>query len=194
MKEQIETQIDEGVLSRWSRRKQEARVADESTEVVEVAEVDSALMPVVEQEVQLTDADMPPLDSLDSSSDFSGFLSPKVSEQLRQMALRKLFHAAVFNTTDGLDDYAEDYTSFEKLGDIITSDMRFEQAMDEERRLEKERLAEIAEIEQEKESELAQATSADDDRGQVEDIMEDAKEGLSEETPDDEFDESEIEV
>ncbi|MCP4992832.1 MAG: hypothetical protein GY934_03455, partial [Gammaproteobacteria bacterium] len=28
-----------------------------------------------------------------------------------------------FNVCDGLDDYAEDFNGFEKLGDIITSDM-----------------------------------------------------------------------
>ena len=40
------------------------------------------------------------------------------------MALRKLFHLPQFNFRDGLDDYAEDYTNFEPLGDIITADMR----------------------------------------------------------------------
>ena len=39
-----------------------------------------------------TDADMPPLESLSADSDFTGFLSPKVSESLRRAALRKLFH------------------------------------------------------------------------------------------------------
>ncbi|MES9897176.1 MAG: DUF3306 domain-containing protein, partial [Candidatus Thiodiazotropha endolucinida] len=50
--------------------------------------------------------------------------SPRVSDQLRQVALRKLFHSAAFNVCDGLDDYAEDFTSFEKLGDVMTADLR----------------------------------------------------------------------
>ena len=40
----------------------------------------------------------------------------KVSESLRRLALRKLFHGADFNIRDGLDDYDGDYTSFVKLG------------------------------------------------------------------------------
>jgi hypothetical protein len=51
-------------------------------------------------------------------------MSSGVSDELRNLALRKLFHASVFNIRDGLDEYDEDYTSFEKLGDIVTSDMK----------------------------------------------------------------------
>ena len=36
------------------------------------------------------DADMPPIESLDAESDYTGFLSPGVSDALRQAALRKL--------------------------------------------------------------------------------------------------------
>lgn len=71
-----------------------------------------------------TDADMPPLESLGEASDYRGFLSEKVSESLRKAALRKLFHGSAFNVTDGLDEYAEDFTRFEALGDIVTADMR----------------------------------------------------------------------
>ena len=63
----------------------------------------------------LGDADMPPLDSLGPESDYSGFLSPGVSEELRRLALRKLFHSPLFNVTDGLDDYDDDFTSFAVL-------------------------------------------------------------------------------
>ncbi len=67
---------------------------------------------------------MPAISSLDETSDYSGFLSEKVSEALRRQALRKLFHSQCFNVCDGLDDYAEDFVSFAKLGEIVTSDMR----------------------------------------------------------------------
>ena len=76
---------------------------------------------------------MPPLDSLDENSDYSGFLSPGVSERLRRRALRKLFMSAVFNIRDGLDDYDEDFTNFEALGDIVTSDMRHQAEAEAER-------------------------------------------------------------
>jgi len=116
---------DEGFLSRWSRRKLES----EETDVGDPAEVapsdalaqspgDQAPAPV------LTDEDMPPLEELGEESDYSGFLSPGVSEALRQAALRRLFSSPKFNVCDGLDDYAEDYTKFAPLGDVITADMR----------------------------------------------------------------------
>ena len=71
-----------------------------------------------------TDADMQPIESLQPDSDYAAFLSPKVSEKLRRMALRKLFQLPHFNICDGLDDYAEDYRNFAPLGDIVTADMR----------------------------------------------------------------------
>ena len=72
----------------------------------------------------LTDADMPPVESLHFDSDFTGFLSPEVSEDLRRLALRKLFHSPALNVVDGLDEYADDFTKFEPLGNLITADMR----------------------------------------------------------------------
>jgi hypothetical protein len=107
---------EEPFISRWSRRK----LAEE-----EALPATPAEPPRAEPPPALTDADMPPLESLDEESDYSGFLSPKVSEALRQQALSKLFRSTCFNVCDGLDDYAEDFSSFEKLGDLITSDLRF---------------------------------------------------------------------
>lgn len=75
-------------------------------------------------EPALTDADMPPLEDLDADSDYSGFLSRGVSESLRNQALKKLFFSGPFNVVDGLDDYAEDFTQFAALGDIVTAEMR----------------------------------------------------------------------
>ena len=85
------------------------------------------------EEKALTDEDMPPLDALDEDSDYSGFLSPGVSEALRRRALRKLFSSAVFNIPDGLDDYDDDFTSFAALGDIVTSDMKHQAEVEAER-------------------------------------------------------------
>ncbi len=112
---------DESLLDRWSRRKRE--VAMEASDVGERAAVPAAEVPTQAQ-AELTDADMPPLESLDEHADYSGFFSPKVSEALRQQALQKLFRSACFNVCDGMDDYADDFTQFEKLGEVITADMR----------------------------------------------------------------------
>ena len=72
----------------------------------------------------LTDEDMPDVASMDENSDYSGFMSEGVSEELRKIALRKLFSGVGFNIRDGLDDYDDDFRSFAALGDIITSDMK----------------------------------------------------------------------
>jgi len=75
--------------------------------------------------VLLTDADMPPLDSLGPDSDYSGFLSRGVSQALRRQALRRLFTSPHLNIVDGLDDYAEDFTGLAPLGDTVTAEMRY---------------------------------------------------------------------
>lgn len=140
MKEQLHADLaedGEGFLSRWSRRKHEA--SDASEEVHEPA------MAIEPEPPPLTDADMPPIDSLDEGSDYSGFFSPGVSEELRQLALRKLFRSAAFNLRDGLDDYDDDFTTFAKLGDIVTREMRVRQAIDAAREKAKAALAEAGE-------------------------------------------------
>jgi len=71
-----------------------------------------------------TDADMPPLETLHAGSDFSAFMSPGVSDALRQAALRKLFRLPKFNVIDPLDDYNEDFRTFAPLGEIVTAEMR----------------------------------------------------------------------
>ena len=102
-------------LRRWSERKVRAKEAN----------LPAVTEPATEAPIkELTDADMPPLETLDEKSDYSGFFTPKVSEALRRQALRKLFHTPAFNITDGLNDYDEDYTSFAALGSIVTQEMR----------------------------------------------------------------------
>ncbi|MEE4375970.1 MAG: DUF3306 domain-containing protein [Candidatus Competibacteraceae bacterium] len=113
-----ETTGDESFFRRWSARKQQLVQPEiQAPKTVDNAQIEPPAP-------ALTDADMPPLESLNEQSDYSGFFSPKVSTELKRLALRKLFHSASFNVTDGLDDYAEDFTQFAALGDIITQDMR----------------------------------------------------------------------
>jgi hypothetical protein len=137
----MSTASKESALSRWSRRKQEAAKTP-SVDLQEppdaaVASLSTPLSDeVVQEPVPLTDADMPDIESLAEDSDFTGFMSPGVSDELRNLALRKLFHAPVFNIRDGLDEYDEDYTTFEKLGDIVTCDMKHQIEVQERKRLE----------------------------------------------------------
>lgn len=151
-------QEQEAVLSRWSRRKlqteEESKREDTILEAAEATDDQANLqaLEVDEAPPVLTDDDMPPIESLHEDSDFSMFMSSGVSDKLRNMALRKMFHAPVFNIRDGLDEYDDDFTSFEPLGDIVTSDMKHQIEMLEKKQLEEAELkpdGELVDAEQE---------------------------------------------
>ena len=110
----------ESLLARWSRRKRQGDRSPEERD--RTSEPNSPLgseksAPVSREPAAPPpgDSDMPPLESLGPESDYSGFMSPEVSEELRRLALRKLFHSPLYNITDGLDDYDDDFTSFAVL-------------------------------------------------------------------------------
>ncbi|MFW2374356.1 MAG: DUF3306 domain-containing protein [Gammaproteobacteria bacterium] len=146
MSDKHEKQVPgEDLLQRWSRRK----IMTQSAEAVDVAADLALVQPMTAQhQANKTDADMLPLEQLTEDSDYSDFLCSGVSDALRKLALRKLFHMPVMNVVDGLDDYAEDYTNFAPLGDIVPHEMK--------RMLEREKAKQLAEAEQ-----LAQATDDD---------------------------------
>ena len=131
-----ETGEPESLLVRWSRRKRQAHPdAEERGETAPAAPAPAApqpppAAPSQEDAAPLGDADMPPLESLGPESDYRGFMSPGVSEELRRLALRKLFHSPLFNITDGLDDYDDDFTSFEVLREAFHAKHRRSAAPD----------------------------------------------------------------
>ncbi len=166
----MSTGAKESRLSRWSRLKQESATAlpDDPDALAVAGEVslDTPVSEEVEQEpAPLTDADMPDLDSLGEDSDFTGFMSPGVSDELRNLALRKLFHAPVFNIRDGLDEYDEDYTSFEKLGDIVTCDMKHQIEVQERKLREAQELEDQAKAEAEAQLQDSDEMDDEDDAG-----------------------------
>ena len=126
----VRQDADEYFTDRWSRRKLAAHRGESldgtlpAAHAAGSAQQEASTVVNVAPAQQLTDADMPPLDSLDADSDFSLFMAPGVSEQLRTLALRKLFHLPAFNVTDGLNDYDEDFTQFAGLGDVVTQEMK----------------------------------------------------------------------
>ena len=94
---------NEAFLARWSRRKQEqAAEAREPAPVAKEAE-----------------KPLPPVESLTPDSDFSVFMRPKVKEELRRMALKKLFRDPHFNVADPFEPFSGDWT----LGEPIPSEM-----------------------------------------------------------------------
>lgn len=142
---------NEGFVSRWSRRKQQVAKEQEIKDVSDNLNAEEAL---VEEEVvdpeqlkaeklealnKLTDEDMPDVETLNEDSDFSGFMSTSVSEGLRRMALKKLFMGKSYNFRDGLDEYDDDYTKFEKMpSNMVTSDMKHMIEVEAKRKREKE--------------------------------------------------------
>ena len=96
---------------------------------------------------------MPDLATIDEKTDMRGFFSPKVSAELRQLALRKMFHLPVYNIRDGLNDYDDDYTTFTSLGNTVTAEMRYRQKVAE--RLQKEKEEKLQQLEAEAKQQLA---------------------------------------
>lgn len=113
----------QNLSARFEARKQGV-VAEEIAD--EKLEIEAQQSEITAKINQLTDADMPDLKTLDEDSDYSMFLSEKVTPALRKKALRKLFLSSKINVLDGLNDYDENYTNFAGLGDVIPYDLKQE--------------------------------------------------------------------
>ena len=101
-------------LSRWSRLKKEAREAPAATPAPAAPEARAEEPAPV----------LPPLDKLTLESDFRGFFHPKVDEDVRRAALRKLFADPHFNVMDGLDTYIDDYSKTEPIPAAMLAGMK----------------------------------------------------------------------
>ena len=112
-----------GFLSRWARRKEQARAG---VEVAPEPPTDSALVgaetpiePVPPQAPAPTVGDaaaaaqplptMADVAMLSHESDYSRFVVSGVDEGVKRAAMRKLFSDPHFNVMDGLDTYIDDY-------------------------------------------------------------------------------------
>lgn len=127
---------DEGFLSRWSRRSTLTRQGHEEPEppaAVESVVVESARPPAEAVRIdartgkpydELTDEDMPPIESLDQSSDLSVFLAKNVSPLLRMKAFSRVFHSPEYNQYCLCAEYADDYTQFTPLGSVVPHDLK----------------------------------------------------------------------
>jgi hypothetical protein len=108
----------EGFLRRWSRRKAEARgpaapPAAASSEFPEpvLASPQQTPEPAADAPAPIDPKDLPDIESLDASSDFTVFMRPGVPEHLRTLALRKLWRSdPIFSKLDGMVEYGGDYT------------------------------------------------------------------------------------
>jgi hypothetical protein len=101
----------EPFLSRWSRRKEEAR---EAPPPAKQQEADAKAPP----------PELPPIESLTPDSDYRPFFHPKVDEDVRRSALKKLFSDPRFNVMDGLDVYIDDYSKSEAIPPEMLAGMK----------------------------------------------------------------------
>ena len=76
------------------------------------AAADEAAPPADDAAAELPDiAKLPDIDSLTKGSDYTGFMRDGVPDKVRRLALRKLWASdPVFNYTDGMAEYDEDYS------------------------------------------------------------------------------------
>jgi hypothetical protein len=85
----------ETFLTRWSRLKREQPPAEKKDETPAPA--------------------LPPVDKLTPESDFKGFMHPKVTDELRRLALKKLFSDPHFRAMDPFEPYSIDLTVAESI-------------------------------------------------------------------------------
>lgn len=134
---------DSGFLSRWSRRKvqarqgvalEESRTAEGPAAPVAAAVTDTAVAPAqpaaasasaprdtaATPSTEPVDARPPAptmadVATLTRESDFSRFVAPDVDGAVKNAALKKLFTDPHFNVMDGLDTYIDDYSKPDPL-------------------------------------------------------------------------------
>jgi hypothetical protein len=111
---------DENFLSRWSRRKSQARVSTPEAEAPPDAQspppAAAGAAPGAAPRPDEPKA-LPPVDSLTTESDFSPYMAPEVDADLRRKALKTLFADPRFNTMDMMDVYVDDYSKPDPLPD-----------------------------------------------------------------------------
>lgn len=121
----------EGLLTRWSRLKAEAKStpSDAPSETTEAtasparsSETSSGEPMTTPPKSEPVLADMD-LDALDATSDYSKFMGSSVPADVRSKALRKLWTSdPMFSIHDGLDDCCGDYTDAQwAVGTIATA-------------------------------------------------------------------------
>ena len=116
----------ENFLARWTRLKKEAREQPAEKPQPKPEAVDSKA------------PELPPLDKLTFDSDYRAFFHPKVDEDVRRAALKKLFSDARFNVMDGLDVYIDDYSKSEPIPAAMLAQLKQAQRILEWARGEKE--------------------------------------------------------
>ncbi|MFV8835647.1 DUF3306 domain-containing protein [Aquisalimonas sp.] len=148
MSEREQQESEAGFFDRWSRRKASRRQGEVLADEPERPVVEDATASAAEENHdapvridertgkpydELTDDDMPPLESLNQDSDVSMFMARNISPDLRRKALRTLFRSSKFNKISLCAEYAEDYTTWTPMGDVVPHDWKRAIAREAER-------------------------------------------------------------
>jgi len=103
---------NEEFLSRWSRLKQDART--QPPEKTEEKAADPNASP----------PELPPVDKLTFESDYRDFMHPKVGDDVRRAALKKLFSDPHFSAIDMMDVYIDDYSQNDPIPAAMLKQLR----------------------------------------------------------------------
>jgi len=123
-----ENHSGESRLNRWSRLKTQAR-AERDVGAPPEAPAESAPGPQAPEsggdgaaESNHAVADLPDIETLDKDSDFTPFLGVGVPDELRRLALKKLWASdPVLANLDGLNDYDEDFSALGMIAAEVAS-------------------------------------------------------------------------
>jgi hypothetical protein len=115
---------DDGFLSRWSKRKVDARegkaIGQEPARVEPESPIAQAPAAVASP---VPEAPPPPtledVQSLTIHSDFKRFVAPDVPADVKNAAVKKLFSDPRYNVRDMMDVYADDYSQPDPLPDSM---------------------------------------------------------------------------
>jgi len=109
-------------VSRWSRRKEEARKTAEKPAETKPPPEPAPAAPAVRNagaaapQGATAPRELPPLESLKGlASEYTEFLKPGVDENLRRSALKKLFSDPHFENFERFEAYCEDFTKGEPI-------------------------------------------------------------------------------
>lgn len=104
----------ESAISRWSRRKLDNQaVSDHQQVLLAKQEQEPESLPILTSEQHVIDeAELPIWQQLN------------VDPETKRAALSSLFRQPEFNIVDRMNEYDEDFTSFESLGSIVTHEMK----------------------------------------------------------------------
>lgn len=137
----------DGFLSRWARRKAQAKTGVTTREPVPAVPAAPAAVAPEQTPVALAPVPTPPLQAdpdraadpqpaspplptladvaqLTRESDYSRFVAPGVDSGVRNAAMKKLFTDPHFNVMDGLDTYIDDYGKPDPIPESMLRMMR----------------------------------------------------------------------